>query len=210
MKAKSKIQYREPFNWNNKRDVLMEGVVSFHVAKDKTKPFTVFTGDIATTALGTFFIVDHRAESKTITVTLNEGKVVVRSSDSIHKKLKKDYFLVPGDQLLYNRETTVASLIRGQEKNVLVKAGNLKVRYTQNQKPDWYTFNATKLSDVFDQLSAYYNVPIYYYPAEVKDMYYTGRIEKEDSLSNILRDIALLNHLTVSRTNDTFTLKRKR
>jgi transmembrane sensor len=209
MKSGSSIRYHEPFDWNNRRDVITEGVVSFHVAKDKTKPFTVFTGDIATTALGTFFIVDYRAERKTIIVTLNEGKVVVRSSDTLHKKLKKDYFLLPGDRLLYNRETSVASLIRSQEKNVLVKAGDLNVRYNQKQKPDWYTFNGTKLSDVFDQLSAYYNAPIYYYPDEVKDMYYTGRMEKQDSLSDILRDIALLNHLTVSRTNNTFTLKRK-
>lgn len=209
MRSASSIRYRAPFVWNNRRDVFTEGVVSFRVAKDKSKPFTVFTGDIATTALGTFFTVDYRAEQKTIIVTLNEGKVVVRSSDSLHKKMKKDYFLMPGDRLLYNRETTLASLIRSPEKNELVKAGNVTVRYNQQQKPDWYTFNGTKLSEVFDQLSAYYNAPIYYYPAEVKDMYYTGRMEKQDSLSNILRDIALLNHLIVSRTNNTFTLKRK-
>ena len=208
MKSASRIRYRTPFDWNNRRDVLTEGVVSFRVAKNKSKPFTVFTGDIATTALGTFFTVDYRAEQKTIIITLNEGKVVVHSSDTLHKKMKKDYFLLPGDRLLYNKETTVANLVRSPEKNELVKAGHLMERYNQKQKPDWYTFNGTKLSEVFDQLSAYYNAPIYYYPAEVKDMYYTGRIEKQDSLSNILRDIALLNHLNVSRTNNTFTLKR--
>jgi ferric-dicitrate binding protein FerR (iron transport regulator) len=187
----------------------MEGVVSFHVAKDKLKPFTVFTGDIATTALGTIFTVDYRTERKIITVILKEGKVVVRSSDTIYKKLKKEYFLAPGDRLLYDKETLVASLIRTQEKNSLVKAGNSNTQSNQKQKPDWYTFNGTKLSEVLDQLSAYYNIPIYYYPTEVKDMYYTGRIEKLDSLSNILRDIALLNHLKVSRTNNTFTVNRK-
>lgn len=208
MKSESSIRYREPFVWNDRRDVLTEGVVSFRVAKNKSKPFTVFTGDIATTALGTFFTVDYRADQKTIVITLNEGKVVVRSSVTLHKKMTKDYFLMPGDRLLYNRETTVANLVRSPEKNELVKAGHLMERYNQKQKPDWYTFTGTKLSEVFDQLSAYYNAPIYYYPAEVKDMYYTGRIEKQDSLYNILRDIALLNHLTVSRTNNTFTLKR--
>lgn len=208
MKPASSIRYRAPFVWNNRREVFTEGVVAFRVAKDKSKPFTVFAGDLATTALGTSFTVDYRAERKTIIIILNEGKVVVRSSDTLHKKLKKDYFLTPGDRLLYNSETTVASLIPGEEKNVLVKAGHSTEKYNQQQKPDWYTFNGTKLSEVFDQLSAYYNAPIYYYPAEVKDMYYTGRMEKQDSLSSILRDIALLNHLTVVRTNDTFTLKR--
>ncbi|MEO8405396.1 MAG: FecR domain-containing protein [Chitinophagaceae bacterium] len=209
MKSGSSIRYREPFAWNNRRDIITGGVVTFHVAKDKSKPFTVFSGDIATTALGTLFTVDYRAERKTITVTLTEGKVVVRPSDTLYKKWKNDYFLTPGDQLVYNKETTVANLIRGKEIDVLVKAGNSIDRYNQNRKPDWYTFNEAKLSDVFDQLSAYYDAPIYYYPVEVKDMYYTGRMEKTDSLVDILKDIALLNRLTLSRTNNTFILKRK-
>jgi len=209
MKPESRIRYREPLDWNNRRDVITAGVVSFHVAKNKTKPFTVFTGDIATTALGTIFSVDYRAERKTIIVTLNEGKVVVRSSDTLHKKLKKEYFLTPGDQLLYNRETTVASLISSQEKNVLVKAGNLKVRNNENQKPDWYTFNGTKLSEVFDQLSEYYQVDIYYYPSDIKDKYFAARMEKTDSLDTILNDIALLNHLTINKKNGSYLIKKK-
>lgn len=209
MKPKSHIKYREPFVWDNKRDVFMEGQVSFRVAEDKARPFTVFSGDIATTALGTFFTVHYRTEEKTISVKLEEGKVVVRSSDSVLKKLKSHYFLSPGDQLLYNEETMLVSLIRNKDKNVLVKAGSPAVRYNQKQKPDWYEFNGTKLSEVFDQLSAYYDAPIYYYPADVKNRYFTGRMEKTDSLADILRDIALLNHLIISRTNNTFTLKRK-
>lgn len=209
MKSGSSIRYREPFIWNNRRDVLMEGSVSFHVAKNKLKPFTVFSGDIATTALGTFFTVDYRAEKKTIIVTLNEGKVVVRSSDTLHKKMKEDYFLEPGDRLLYNTETTVANLVRSPEKNVLVKAGNVKVQHIETQKPDWYTFNGTKLSDVFDQLSEYYQVDIYYYPSDVRDKYFAARMEKTDSLESILEDIALLNRLTINKKNGGYIIKKK-
>lgn len=209
MKSESRIRYREPFIWNNRRDVITEGVVSFHVAKNKLKPFTVFTGDIATTALGTFFTVDYRTKRNTIIVTLNEGKVVVRSSDTLHKKLEKDYFLMPGDQLLYNRENAMATLIRNKEKNVLVKAGNLKVLNNDNKKPDWYTFNGTKLSEVFDQLSEYYQVDIYYYPSDVRDKYFAARIEKTDSLDSILNDIALLNHLTINKENGGYLIKKK-
>ena len=208
MKPNSRIRYREPFVWENKREVFMQGIVSFHVAKDKSKPFTVFSGDIATTALGTLFTIDYRTEEKTITVKLDEGKVVIRSSDSVRKKII-DYFLLPGDKLFYNKETMLVSLIRNQDKNVLVRAGTPELHYNENRKPDWYEFNGTKLSEVFDQLSAYYNAPIYYYPADVKNRYYTGRMEKTDSLADILRDIALLNDLTVSKKNNTFTLKRK-
>jgi len=209
MKSGSSIRYREPFIWNNRRDVTMEGSVSFHVAKNKLKPFTVFAGDIATTALGTFFTVDYRPGRKTIIVTLKEGKVVVRSSDTLHKKLEKDYFLMPGDQLFYNRETLVANLIHSQEKNVLVKAGNIKVQYNENKKPDWYTFNGTKLSEVFDQLSEYYQVDIYYYPSDVRDKYFAARMERTDSLDSILNDIALLYHLTINKKNGGYLIKKK-
>lgn len=209
LKSQSRIKYREPFIWNNRRDVSMEGIVSFHVAKNKLKPFTVFTGDIATTALGTIFTIDHREEKKTTIVTLNEGKVVVRSSDTLYKKLKEDYFLKPGDQLTYNKETTVASLIHSTEKNVLVKAGNSTSRYNQKQKPDWYTFSGAKLSEVFDQLSEYYQVDIYYYPPDVNGKYFAGKMEKTDSLDNILNDIALLNRLTITKKNGGYIIKKK-
>jgi transmembrane sensor len=209
MKSQSRIRYREPFAWNNRRNVIMEGIVSFHVAKNKLKPFTVFTGDIATTALGTVFTVDHRVERNTIIVTLNEGKVVVSSSDSLHKKMKEDYFLVPGDQLLYNRETAVASLVRGHGKEVLVKAGNSMVGSSQKLKPDWYTFSGTKLSEVFDQLSEYYQVDIYYYPSDVTGKYFAGSMKKTDSLDNILNDIAVLNRLTISKKNGGYIIKKK-
>lgn len=52
----SMISYYEPFI-DNKRNITLIGKADFKVAKDKTKPFTVFSGDISTTALGTRFTV---------------------------------------------------------------------------------------------------------------------------------------------------------
>src|SRR5205085_10866254 len=48
------IRYDVPFQ-NNRRDISLTGEALFNVAKDKTKPFTVYAGSLTTTALGTQF-----------------------------------------------------------------------------------------------------------------------------------------------------------
>src|SRR5207253_1857642 len=52
---KSELTWREPFI--NKREITLLGKAYFKVAKNKTKPFTVISRDISTTALGTQFTV---------------------------------------------------------------------------------------------------------------------------------------------------------
>ena len=69
-----------PFQ-NNKREIYLEGEAYFKVAKDKTKPFTVFAGALATTALGTQFRITAKKNTPgNITVKLFTGKVAIRSS----------------------------------------------------------------------------------------------------------------------------------
>ena len=41
----------------DKREIFLKGEAKFIVAKNKKKPFTVYTGMLATTALGTIFTV---------------------------------------------------------------------------------------------------------------------------------------------------------
>ena len=93
----SEITWNEPFT-NNKRDVVLKGRARFTVAKDKTRPFTVISGHLATTALGTQFIVTAFEQDEFITVQLYEGRVVVKPADSLQPKLKKDFYLAPGEE----------------------------------------------------------------------------------------------------------------
>ena len=76
------VSFTTPFA-GNKRDISLKGKASFKVAKDKTKPFTVYSDGISTTALGTEFSVTSFAKENVITVRLKEGKVVVKSLDSL-------------------------------------------------------------------------------------------------------------------------------
>ena len=206
---KSNIKYYKPFVMNNKRIVYLTGRALFKVAKDKTKPFTVVSGDISTTALGTSFTVKSFSENNEISVALHEGKVVVKSADSLNRKLQKDIFLLPGDELIYNKNTMLASVNHNTPGDQMVKANPSEKTNTTISKPDWYMFNGLSLSQVFDQLSEYYQVDIYYYPSDVRDKYFAARMEKTDSFDNILNDIALLNHLTINKKNGGYIIKKK-
>ena len=204
----SSIRFYSPFYNNNKRMIFLQGEGTFKVAKDPIRPFTVYADDVATTALGTEFKVTSFKESNEIKVALYEGKVVVNASDSVHKKWKQNMYLAPGDELVYNKQTMLASIKRAKGMEQLVKAGASYKKNSTIQKPNWYEFNGSPLAEVLDQLSAYYQVDIYYYPADIGNKYFAGKMRKSDSLEIILNDIAKLNRLSIDRKNGSYIIKK--
>lgn len=209
----SEITWNEPFT-NNKRDVVLKGRARFNVAKDKTKPFTVISGHLATTALGTQFIVTAFEQDEFITVQLYEGRVVVKPADSLHPKLKKDFYLVPGEELLYSNKQNTASVRRFINDNTAAKKGTRDDRSITDQpslpvdKGSWYMFNNQPLTQVFKQLEEMYGVEIVYAEADLEKMYFIGKFSKSDSVNVILNQIAALNNLTVTRQNNKYTITR--
>ncbi|HEY8893391.1 MAG TPA: FecR domain-containing protein [Niastella sp.] len=209
----SEITWNEPFT-NNKRDIILKGRARFSVAKDKTKPFTVISGRLATTALGTQFIVTAFEQDEFITVQLYEGRVVVKGADSTHAKLKKDFYLLPGEELLYSNKQNTASVRRFINDNTTAKKEIREERSTADQpslpvdKGSWYMFNNQPLAQVFKQLEEMYGVEIVYAEADIQKMYFIGKFSKNDSVNVILNQIAALNNLTVIRTNNKYTISK--
>jgi len=76
-RSRIKIQYTE----GERRIDLLEGQALFHVAKNKTRPFTVQAGDSIVRAVGTSFDV-YKKSSGTI-VTVVEGQVAVIPSERL-------------------------------------------------------------------------------------------------------------------------------
>ncbi|HEX6430936.1 MAG TPA: FecR domain-containing protein [Niastella sp.] len=210
----SEVSWNEPFT-NNKRDIVLKGRARFNVAKDKTRPFTVISGNIATTALGTQFTVTAFAQEDVITVQLYEGRVVVKPADPIHPKLKNDFYLLPGEELLYSNTQNTARVRRFMDDNTTAK-GKVKNEHSTADQPSlpvgdkgsWYMFNNQPLTQVFKQLSAMYGVDIVYSENDIEKMYFIGKFSKTDSVSNILKQIAGLNNLKVTRQHNTYTISR--
>lgn len=198
------ITYHKLFSEN--RNIYLTGEADFTVVPDKAHPFTVYSSELHTTVLGTFFHVKALPGEDMISVRLHTGKVRV-SIDT--KKRTEAVVLTPGKELRYNRKTGASSLLAFNTTgaaDVMVKAG------TGNQahvKPDWYKFNNQPMTQVLDQLSNYYGVAIYYYPPDVTDIYFDGKFENTDSLDKILTDLTLPNNLKLIRNDSGFIIKRK-
>jgi transmembrane sensor len=75
LNARSKL--RIEFSAGERLVELLEGQALFQVAKDKSRPFIVRSGDATVRAVGTQFDVDRKATGTTVTVL--EGRVVVYS-----------------------------------------------------------------------------------------------------------------------------------
>lgn len=91
LNAESTISYHENFE-NNSRKVTLTGEAFFEVNKDSLRPFIVYAGHLATTALGTSFNIQAFDDDSLRAVTLVTGKVKV---EDIHSKQRIE--LNPGE-----------------------------------------------------------------------------------------------------------------
>lgn len=203
----SSLRYKKTWN-ENRRDVYLTGEATFDVVKNPLKPFTVYSGEMATTALGTKFTVTALPDADVIKVKLTEGKVVIQSADSIYKKIKHDYYLIPGDEFEWDRKLMVATVKRNVKKDK--KNGTTKTEENETTiASNWYMFNNQSLAQVLDQLSTIYHVRIEYDKKDVSQINFIGRIEKTDSIKSILKDIALLNNLTITRKGNKYLVRKR-
>lgn len=203
----SELSYFEPFE-KDKRSLYLIGQATFTVTKDKTKPFSVYSDEISTTALGTKFSVTAFAKASIISVKLIEGQVVVKQTENSKKIAGKDFYLVSGDEFRYNRKTMFAKVYKPLNLNEVISHDPNKEEKIESS--NWYMFNNQSLEQVFEQLSAIYNVKIDYSTSEINSMNFIGKIDKTDSIENILKDIAILNNLSVKKDGKKYFIRRKK
>jgi len=210
----SEVTYRQPFA-DGRRDITLFGKAEFRVSKDMSKPFTVYSGDILTTVLGTAFSVTYFKGASQIIVALYAGKVVVRAADTMERKLKKDYYLLPGQQLLYNQKDYTAVLKRmtrrrQNDRNQINGYDLSKDNPTipNGEGGSWYMFNNQSLAQVFNQLADMYSIRIDYSADDVRNKYFIGKFGKTDSLEKILKQIAVLNNLTVVKETNKYIIRK--
>lgn len=204
----SRIRYVHNF-MANRRTVQLIGEARFNVVKNSSRPFVVLTDSITTMVLGTIFTVAAYDSRQNISVKLQEGKLVVKKMAGSSAGTKERYFLSPGDELNYNRETNAVSIMRAR----VTPTGSIGKKQvpgdSQNDTNNWYQFNNQNLATVFDQVMAIYDVQINYNKADLAGLNYIGRIERNDPISLVLNDITRLNGLSLTQHNNTYTIRKK-
>ena len=199
----STISFNAPFSGNS-RDIFLKGKATFTVAKDKTKPFTVHSGDLATTVLGTVFSVDDGGSLYT-TVHLYSGRVVVKKEQLQKGPSFKDIYLLPGQQLLLNKGD-LSVLVRNDE----AKPAVIKSENSLPHQQTW-AFKEQSLGSIFTILQKECNATITYDAATMKNIDFTGTFDKnKETLESFLNMLCGLNELILTKTGDnSFSIQTK-
>ncbi|MGN7786019.1 FecR domain-containing protein [Niabella sp. 22666] len=186
----SSIKYSLNFK-SNRTIQLIAGKAAFDVAKDPGHPFTVLSGTVATTALGTKFIV-HQQDNK-VNVRLYEGKVVVKSLAA--GTAIQPAFLTPGEQCIINvkmNEVAIGSIKNETFEDVLQITKDIPVQNLAGSGISIKFYN-TPLPEVFERLKTLSGKPIVYNAKEMDRMFFTGQFSSGDSIAFILRTLTSTN-----------------
>lgn len=185
----SEVKYPEPFTGNH-RDIYLTGQAVFKVTTDKDHPFTVYAGQLGTTALGTVFKITAWEQKGITQVQLISGKVVVKHEHAA----VKDVYLAPGQELRFDRQkkmVTVNAVISNRQEKTPVRVNEI------------ITFNNEPLAGVFRQLSEKYHVKIQYTENSLTGMNFTGTFDSsKETLKQFLATIGTLNNLTINQKDD--------
>jgi transmembrane sensor len=198
--AGSELRYEAPFG-STLRHVYLSGKGFFKVAKDPNRPFTVYSHDIATTALGTSFTITAWPGNNDISVALHTGKVIVQHITTGNVAHMKDIYLVPGQQVNCNIVTGIASM----HKPVLAKD---HLPSLGSRTGFAVAFTDEPMIDVLNAIEKGYAVRLQYDKAQLADMIFTGRIREKDSLSQVLNRISILYDLNIKETSNRIIIQK--
>lgn len=173
----SSIEMSKSFNQNGKREVYLTGEAYFDITHDAANPFIVHTGKILTTVLGTAFNIKASPGSKTVTVTVTRGKVIVEDDQ------KTSNVIVPDEQIIFNED--LASHVK--------KPVNA-VKFIGWTNEDIY-FDDVSIKDVINQLQERFKVSIIFSNDQIKTCKFSATFLKSQSLEQILNVISEFNQI---------------
>ena len=196
----SELRYEESFSATH-RHVYLSGKGFFKVAKDPRRPFTVYSNNIATTALGTSFTITAWPHKNNISVALHTGKVVMQHITTGNTAAMSDVYLAPGEQVTCNIATGKATMQQPLPANnhapLLGSHTGLAIAFTDEP-----------IVNVLNAIEKGYAVRLQYNKEALADMIFTGRIREKDSLSQVLNRISILYNLNIKETRNGFIIQQ--
>ncbi len=197
----SEIRYDNRFGQQS-RTSHITGRAFFQVKKDPRTPFTIYAGDVATTALGTAFWVDAFPQQSKIKVQLVSGKVVVKTNTRSGHADIAPVFLMPGQQFSLSLTDDIVRVSNIKTNN----ATGTTVTPGQSSASS-LAFDNQPLSSVLATLQQRFHVKVHADQRLLKNKFFSGAYDPaQDRIDNILGDIGSLNGFDVIRTDDGFRL----
>lgn len=163
------LLYPEKF-MGSTRTVFLIGEANFKVKKNAEQPFIVRSSTMSVTALGTEFNVKAYADDLDMEATLLEGKVKVVCGNE-----GKDYILLPGEQVSYNKTTGVSLLTR------------VDVEDTTAWQRGELVFRSVTVKEMGTVLQRKFNVRFHCAPNRFNDDKYNFRFSDKASFDEVMK-----------------------
>ena len=191
LNAMSNFKYPVRFG-GNKREVELSGEAFFEVTKDKSRPFVIRTAGMNVEVLGTTFNLNAYENNEKIVTTLVEGSVKINSQITHESRL-----LSPDEQATFdisNGQTEIKKV----DVNLYTawKDGNL-------------IFYDARLEDIMTTLSRWYSANVLYRSSSVKDIRFSGNLNRYGDINQILDIIRSTGKITIEIDKNTILFSKK-
>lgn len=186
LNANTRLHYPTHF-MKEQRIVELEGEAYFEVKKDPLHPFIVQTSQATIQVYGTSFNVRAYHTEAIQHTTLAEGKVSVRRAG-------KTYMLSPGQQ----------ARIDQANETVVIEKVNPALYCSWHQ--GLFIFENRCLEDILNQLADWYDVEFIYEKASLKQLHFTGDLERYADFNDILSLIGMTTNVHFNIQGQTVTV----
>ena len=171
LNSESTLKYSTNYNQSD-RAVELVGEAYFEVAKNKKIPFVVKAGKLEIEAKGTAFNIKAYPTDNSISTTLTEGKIEVKTPLDVLN-------MIPNERMEYNN--TDQTFRKLTLTDAVGSIGWLN---------DELSFENATLAEVVANFSRIYNIDIQFASESIKEQRFTGKINN-NSLLSVLRIISL-------------------
>lgn len=185
--SESELTYRKSFG-KALRQVDFEGVASFDVAKDESKPFIIRCDNMQVEVLGTSFLLN--AEDQV--VDLYSGKVKMSAVDKKGNEISSVEIL-PGERGVLNKS------------NELVLVSAMDVKKEELKKNHELVFNDETLRVIIETVAYIYNVNINLAEAQAERKI-TVRFT-DDPINDVLETVAAVANLELVKSGSIYELR---
>lgn len=174
LKPNSTVKYPQQFA-DEKRELDLSGEAFFEIAKDKQRPFYIYTKDITTKVVGTSFTIKAFDKDKEVKVSVKSGIVTVYKTNkgdktkSNTKKTNKENVLKENQQMVFDlasNEVKLSEKTKTQTADFIIEDQS-------------FVFDNTPLSTVFETLENSYGMHIEADSESIKNCHLTATLGDE-------------------------------
>jgi len=176
-----------------RRVVYIEGEAYFKVAKNKKLPFIVKSKHMDVQVTGTEFNVKAYSDDKQIETTLIEGGVNILSG----KDKKEKAVLKPSEQARYNSD------------NHDLVVEEVDVDFYTAWRNGQFVFKENRLEDIMKVLGRWYDFNVFYQNKSTRDIKFSGKIDRYESIYSIIDVIKCTQKLDVEVKGKTIVFIEK-